>query len=181
MGEDYITFTQINDFLFSPASLYMHGSFADMRANFYKEKAQIAGSIEHEAIEEGRYSSRKNIIQAKTVYSHKYKILGKIDVYDMDKKELIERKNRVSKIYKGHIFQVWAQYFALKEHGFEVEKIFIYSKEDNKKYEIPLPDEKGEKEFAKVLKQIRKFRAEELLKTHTDQKGALSIYGKLAW
>jgi len=179
--EEYITFTQINDFLFSPASLYMHAAYSEKAASFFKQKPQIEGSIAHEAIEEGKYSTSAHTVSAKTVFSEKYGILGKIDIYDAKSKILIERKNRISKIYIGHIYQVWAQYFAMREHGFEVKKIYIYSKKDNKKYEIKLPNKKDEKEFAKVLKQIREFKAEKLLQNHTDQKGAKSIYGALAW
>ncbi len=181
MGEDYITFTEINDFLYSPASLYLHASFRDKTANLYKEKSQVAGSLEHEAIEEGRYSTRKNVLQAKTVYCEKYNLLGKIDTFDIEKGELVERKNRVSKIYLGLIYQTWAQYFALREYGFVVRKIFIYSKQDNKKYEIKIPDEKDEKNFAKMIERIREFKAETLLDNETDKNGALSIYGSLAW
>ena len=179
--EDYITFTQINDFLFSPASLYLHGAFEDKAYQLYKERAQVAGSIEHEAIEEGRYSTRKNILQAKTVYCEKYKILGKIDTFDTKTGELVERKNRVSKIYLGLIYQVWGQYFALREMGYKVKKIYIYSKQDNKKYEIKLPSKEDEKEFASLLEKMRNFEAKELLKDKTDTRGAMSIYGALSW
>jgi len=179
--EDYITFTQINDFLFSPASLYLHGAFEDKAYQLYKERAQVAGSIEHEAIEEGRYSTRKNILQAKTVYCEKYKILGKIDTFDTKTGELVERKNRVSKIYLGLIYQVWGQYFALREMGYKVKKIYIYSKQDNKKYEIKLPNKKDEKAFEALLEKMRNFKAKDLLAAPTDKNGAMSIYGALSW
>lgn len=181
MGEEYITFTQINDFLYSPASLYMHGSFVDKASKSFKEVAQIAGSIEHEAIEEGRYSSHKNILQAKTVYCEKYKILGKIDTFNIETGELIERKNKVSALYRGLVYQVWAQYFALREMGYDVKKLFLYSKQDNKKYAIKKPDEKDEKEFADLLAKMRETSPSELLAFKVDENGKQSIYGELAW
>ncbi len=181
MGEDYITFTQINDFLYSPASLYMHGSFADKASGSFKAKAQIAGTLEHEAIEEGRYSSHKDILQAKTIYSEKYKILGKIDIFNTKTGELIERKNRVSAIYRGLVYQVWAQYFALREMGYDVKKLYIYSKQDNKKYEIKKPTQKDEEEFADLLRKMRTMNPMELLQHSADANAKQSIYGELAW
>ena len=179
--EDYITFTQINDFLFSPASLYLHSAFVDKAHTFYKEKAQVAGTIEHSAIEDGRYSTRKNVLQAKTVYCEKYKILGKIDTFDVDTGELVERKNKISKIYLGFIYQLWAQYFALREMGYNVRKLSLYSKTDNKKYSIKFPSKKDEKDFEKVLTEMRNFNVENLSKTSVDANGAMSIYGALSW
>ncbi len=181
MGEEYITFTQINDFLYSPASLYLHGSFVDKAGAFFKERAQVAGSLEHEAIEEGRYSTRRMILQAKTVYSERFGIVGKIDIFDVDKGELVERKNRVSELYLGYVYQVWAQYFALRETGYAVRKLSIYSKQDNKKYEVKKPSREDEKKFGEVLDKIRSFDAENLICENMDERARLSIYGTLAW
>ena len=181
MGEEYITFTQINDFLYSPASLYLHGSFADKAGAFFKERAQIEGSLEHEAIEGGRYSTRASVLQAKTVYSEKYGIVGKIDIFDTESGELVERKNRVSKLHLGYIYQVWAQYFALQEMGYTVKKLFIYSKQDNKKYEIKKPNKKDEAEFAHLLEVMRNFDVNKLTRESVDERAKLSIYGTLAW
>ena len=38
-------------------------------------------------------------------------------------------------------YQLYAQYFCLREMGYEVEKLKLYSLDDNKVYEIPLPNE----------------------------------------
>ncbi len=181
MGDDYITFTQINDFLYSPASLYLHGAFAEKVGAFYKAKSQVAGSIEHEAIEDGRYSSSLDILQAKTIYSERFRLVGKIDTFNTKTGELVERKNKVSKLYKGLVYQVWAQYFALTEMGYSVKKMFIYSKTDNKKYPVKKPNKKDEEDFKKVLNKMRSMSVDELLKKSVDSRGALSIYGTLSW
>lgn len=92
-----------------------------------------------------------------SVYSEKYKLVGKIDIYDQKNKILIERKNLVKKIYDGYIFQLYAQMFALQEAKYEVKELKIHSLIDNKRYDIPMPTKKDEKRFANLIKKIRKF------------------------
>ena len=75
-----------------------------------------------------------------TVYSEKYNLLGKIDLYHIDKQSLIERKTKIKKIYDGQRFQIWAQMFCLEEMGYPVKKMQIYSLKDNKTYLIEHPE-----------------------------------------
>ena len=76
----------------------------------YQSKAQINGTKAHEKVDNEQYSTRKNVITALDVYSEKYRIIGKIDIYDGDKRLLVERKKHINKIYDGYIFQLYAQY-----------------------------------------------------------------------
>ena len=107
----------------------------------YQSSDQINGTSAHEAIDGGTYSKDPNVLMAKDVYCEKYGLIGKIDIYDKKKKILRERKKRVKTIYDGYVFQVYAQYFALKEMGYDVNGIEIYSFDDNRTYTIELPED----------------------------------------
>ena len=75
------------------------------------------------------------------VYSDKYRLYGKIDIYDADKKILTERKKHVTRIYDGYVFQLYAQYYAMLEMGYEIKGLEIRSLDDNRRYIVKLPDE----------------------------------------
>lgn len=125
----------------------------------YKGEKQLNGSNVHESIDTSCYSTSKNVLQSLDIYCEQYNIIGKIDVFDKDKGELIERKKRIIRIYDGYIFQVYAQYYALTEMGYKVNSISLYSYDDNKKYPIPLPkdDKKMNEKFIKVIDDINNF------------------------
>ncbi len=155
--EPYIQISKINDFIFCPKSIYFHGIYENFSEKTYHQSPQVKGKIKHESIDKGKYSTAKKYLQGLEVYSEKYNLAGKIDIYDRDAKALIERKNKISKIYDGYKYQLYAQYFCMVEMGFEVEKLFFYSMSDNKKYKIDLPKGKELEEFEKTIDQIRNF------------------------
>jgi CRISPR-associated protein Cas4 len=105
----------------------------------YHTESQIRGKAAHEAIDEKTYSTCKNILQGMEVYSEKYGLCGKIDIYDQDERTLIERKKHIEVIYDGYVFQIYAQYFCLTEMGYPVESMFFYSFDTNRKYSVELP------------------------------------------
>jgi CRISPR-associated protein Cas4 len=74
------------------------------------------------------------------IYSHKHKIAGKIDIYNSETKTLIERKKKIKKVYDGHRYQLYAQYFCMLEMGYNVQNLQIYSLTDNMSYPIPMPN-----------------------------------------
>ncbi len=154
--EQYIQITKLNDFTFCPLSLYFHGLYEKYDQNLYHEEAQKAGKIRHENIDEGRYSSRKRYLQGLPVYSARFGLCGKIDIYDREEKSLIERKNKVEKIYDGYKYQLYAQMECMMEMGYEVEKLFIHSLSDNKRYEIRMPDFEDMEALIKIINNINK-------------------------
>ena len=158
--EDYIQISKINDFIFCPYSLYFHGIYENFSEKTYHDSPQTRGKIKHENIEEGRYSSAKKYLQGIDVYSEKYGLAGKIDIYDKEEKTLIERKNKVAKIYDGYRYQLYAQYFGLAEMGHETERIKIHSLSDNKRYDIPLPVGRELEKFEAVIAAMKNFRME---------------------
>lgn len=172
--EAYIQISKINDFLYSPKSLYLHKVYESFDPKVYHELPQQTGKINHEGIENKTYSTSKNFIQGKTVYSQKYNILGKIDIYDLKKKALIERKTRVKRIFQGYRYQLYAQMFAMQEMGYEVKSLFIHSLEDNKRYEISLPNLHDIRQFEKIINKMKSFELEGI--ESKDFKSSISIY-----
>lgn len=154
-----ILFTWLNDFIFCPVSIYFHNIFGESSGIAFQETSQINGTAAHNAIESGSYSTRKDVISAMMVYSSNYGLIGKIDVYDILKKKLIERKKHIKKIYDGYIFQLFGQCFALREMGYEVNSLALYSLDDNKTYPIPLPEKNNHllEKFEKTIRDIKEF------------------------
>lgn len=155
--ESHIQISKINDFIFCPYSLYYHSIYENFSQKVYHGSAQTKGKIKHECIDTGKYSTAKKFLQGIDVYCEKYELCGKIDIYDQENKSLVERKNKVVKIYDGYKYQLYAQYFCLKEMEYEVKKMFIHSLSDNKRYEIELPAGDELEKFEKVLESMRNF------------------------
>ena len=59
-------------------------------------------------------------------------IMGVIDIYKGEQRLLIERKNNLKQIFKGQIYQLWAQYFCMVEMGFTMDdSVVIFDVADN--------------------------------------------------
>lgn len=155
--QDFIQISKINDFIFCPFSIYLHGIYESFSEKTYHSSYQTRGKLKHESVDTGKYSTSKSVLQGLEVYSEKYELVGKIDTLDTEKKKLVERKNKIIKIYDGYRYQLYAQYFCLVEMGYSIEEMSLYSISDNKNYPIPLPDKNTTEEFEAVLEKIRKF------------------------
>lgn len=162
--ETYIKLSTLNDFIYCPKSIYYHELYSNYNKNIYQEKAQKEWSIVHQAIDNKTYSTRKNIIQSLSVYSDYYKIAWKIDIFNVETWELIERKNQIfkdqnwkEKIYRWQRYQLWGQMFCLEEMWYEVKSLWIYSAKDNKKYRIYKPSAKEIIEFEWILEKYKNF------------------------
>lgn len=90
--EDIILLTWLNDFIFCPISIYYHNIYGDSDRIAFQEDFQINGTAAHNSIEKGGYSTRKSVLCSMPVYSRKYGLLGKIDVFDTSRGKLVERK-----------------------------------------------------------------------------------------
>lgn len=125
----------------------------------YQDTDQINGTAAHKTVDTNIYSTDHSILQGIDVYSERYNLIGKIDTYYSKTGILRERKKKIKQIYDGYIYQVYAQYFALKEMGYDVKKIELYSIDDNKKYPVALPEEDNEMlmKFESLIKEIREF------------------------
>lgn len=136
-----INISNLNDFIFCPASIYFHNLYQGQSESMYEETTQVLGKQVHQSIDRQNYSTSTDVLQGIPVYSEALNLFGKIDLLEVSKKHLIERKRQVKQIFDGYVFQVYAQYFCLSEMGYEIQKISIRSYIDNKVYSIKLPDE----------------------------------------
>lgn len=157
--EEQILISYLNDFIFCPVSIYFHKLYGNMDTILYQVESQINGKNAHYSIDNNKYSTKRNVLQGIDVFCEKYNIIGKIDIFDIESKTLIERKNTVKVIYDGYIFQLYAQYYSLQEMGYDVDFLRIHSITDNKTYNIKLPDEDliMKQKFEKLLKDIKDF------------------------
>lgn len=178
---DYIPITYLNDFIFCPRSIYFHQLCEGENQMLYHRKEQTNGRFKHESVENKNYSTKRNILQGIYVYSEKYKLCGKIDLFDIDKGVLSERKARIKEIYDGYVFQLYAQYFSLMEMGYAVNKLSLYSYDDNKSYDVLLPkDNIGMFEkFEKTISRINGFNFNEIPLEINKQKCLNCVYEPL--
>ena len=176
--ETYIKISTLNDFIYCPKSIYFHELYNKYNTYIYHTNYQQEWKFNHESIDNFRYSNKKDILQSLTVYSHKYQLLGKIDLYDKSKHILIERKTKIKQIYLGYKYQVWAQYLCLEEMWYKIEKIYLYSLKDNKKYEVEIPQWEKLEKFTKFLEKYRHFDIHNYTQTNPN-KCKMCIYNKL--
>ena len=158
--ESYLMISFLNDFIFCPRSIYFHQLYGNMSTKVYHTNIQTKGLTAHKTVDSQSYSTAKTILQGIEVYSDTYRLCGKIDTFDIKKKLLVERKKKIKVIYDGYIFQLFAQYFCLKDMGYQVDKLKLYSMDDNKSYEVNLPehDQSMYLKFKKLLTAIGEFK-----------------------
>jgi CRISPR-associated protein Cas4 len=140
MTENVILMSNINDFIFCPVSIYFHNLMGNADKMMSQSEFQINGTHSHRTIENKGYTSRKDVLQGMEVYCEKYDVMGRIDLFDIKRGMLTERKKKISRLFDGQIFQVYAQYFALKEMGYSVNAIRIHSMDDNKNHDVVIPE-----------------------------------------
>lgn len=175
--EFYLKISYLNDFIFCPLSIYYHQLYGELSPRMYQSTAQLEGKAVHAAIDEKRYSTHKNILQGLEVYSEKYNLCGKIDIFDVDKGLLTERKKHIKIIYDGYIFQLYAQCLCLREMGHTVRQLRFYSSDDNKVYPILLPENNTEmfEKFKATNEAMQKF-SPDIFEPHNSDKCCSCIY-----
>ncbi len=163
-----ILITELNDFIFCPVSIYFHKLYGNMETRLYQSSDQINGTAAHKVVDTKKYTDKKSVLMSLDVYCEKYGLTGKIDIFDIEKGMLRERKKRVKSIYDGYVFQIYAQYYSLIEMGYRVDLLEIYSMDDHKSYPIPLPsqDKEMQLKFEKVINDIRNFNIETFYQTN---------------
>lgn len=178
--ESYIKISNINDFLYCPVSIYLHNLYEGFNTKTYHQTPQIVGRYNHESLDTNTYSSARRFVGGMEVYSERLGVAGRIDLYDAEKKQLIERKTRIKEIHIGYRYQIYAQYYCMIEMGYEIDKMFLHSLEDNRRLKIPIPDDNEKAKFEQVLAEMRTFDMS-AVREHSCMRCSESIYGALAW
>jgi CRISPR-associated exonuclease Cas4 len=178
--EQLIQISKLNDFLYSPKSLYFHSVYESFDTQVYHDTPQVVGNANHENIDYSKYSSAKRYTQGLCVYSEKYKLIGKIDIFDTQNQALIERKTKIKHIYQGYKTQLYAQFFCLTEMGYTVERLFLHSLQDNKRYLVDLPNSEDLMQFESLISDINNYDVLSASQDwNTENKDSHTIYQEL--
>lgn len=178
--EQLIQISKLNDFLYSPKSLYFHSVYEGFNSETYHDTPQTIGRANHLAIDAKKYSSSKKYLQGITVYSEIFGLIGKIDIFNKQTKTLIERKTKIKTIHPGYKMQLFAQYYCMLEMGYEVQNLALHSLEDNKRYKIEIPNEKDLANLENLIHSINEYDVEEDSKFwHFETKDNNTIYQEL--
>jgi|LauGreDrversion4_2_1035121.scaffolds.fasta_scaffold18478_3 CRISPR-associated protein Cas4 len=179
--EDYILISWLNDYIFCPYSIYLHNVYSAVDTKLYYTTAQTKGAAAHASIDGAKYSTHKDDLCGIEVYSNHYGLCGKIDLFQQNKKLLVERKRKIATIYDGYRYQLYAQYFALLEMGYEVKEICFHSLIDNKRYPVELPSGAELDKFEQVVNEVKQFNPDQIKDTLVTniQKCRYCIYRQL--
>ena len=123
----------------------------------YHASPQTKGKLSHATIDEKTASNKKDDLQSLPIIFLRLGIMGKIDIYRTKEKLLIERKYNLKTIYRGQLYQLWAQYFCMKEMGYEVEKLAFYEISTNKTTFVELPTKEDRAELEKLIEDFRNY------------------------
>lgn len=133
----------------------------DTDEELFHATPQVRGKLEHESVDKKTASTRKNDLMNLPVFSEKYGLVGKIDIYKGDQQHLIEKKYQLKNIYQGQIYQLWAQMFCLEEMGYSVKRLSLYETSTNKSIPIELPNENDVRKFAEFIEKYHHYSPDE--------------------
>lgn len=128
-----------------------------MDKGLYQDAPQIIGTQAHESIDFKRYSNSKGLILSLPISSDELGIMGRIDMYRPDFGRLIERKYQLKNIYRGQLYQIWAQYYCMLEMGYSVHELLFYEISKNKVHPISLPTSNEWDELHQFITAFREF------------------------
>lgn len=154
---DYISISQLNDFVFCPYSIYLHNVYMDTDEDLYHATPQTRGAAAHKSVDRKTASSKKDEILALPVFSEELGVMGKIDVYRSGERLLIERKYLLKQVFQGQIYQLWAQYFCMLEMGYDIEKLSFYEISTNRMIPVELPGCDGKTELVDFIARFRNY------------------------
>lgn len=142
----------LNDFVFCPYSVYLHQVFDKNSDDLFSALPQQRGKTAHWDIDQFETKELREVLKGAFIISKRLGIFGKIDTFYVLDKKLVESKYEIKTIYKGYLYQLWCQYFALIEMGYEVQFIHLYSIKNNKTIVVDIP---GVSEFTELQNNIR--------------------------
>lgn len=155
-----IPITNLNDFLFCPYSIYLHGVYHGAEGETVKATVQNKGTLTHQK-ENSEKRSQQGVITELPVISEKIGIQGVIDSLDTLTGTLTEYKNHLKGPFKGQIIQIQAQALCLHEMGYEVKIARLLVLSDRHVIEVPLPSRAEKKEITKLVKKIKAYNPED--------------------
>ena len=147
----------LNDFIFCPYSIYLHNVYMETDKDMYQAVPQIQGTIAHTTVDNKTTNRAVADVVALPVFSEELGVYGVIDTYKPKERLLVERKFKLSQIYQGQIYQLWAQCFCMIEMGYVVDKLAFYESSKNLVHPIPFPTNKDKQTLLDFIESFRKF------------------------
>lgn len=157
MSEEYISISMLNDFIFCPYSIYLHNVYMSTDEGFYQATPQTKGQAAHQIEDQKTEQSKGCNLIGLPVYSAELGLMGKIDLYKKNTKQLIERKYNLKQIFKGQLYQLWAQYWCMIEMGYEIHAIAFHEISSNTLIPIKLPTDRDKKELKYFINQFKTY------------------------
>lgn len=173
----FLPISYLNDFVFCPYSVYLHQVFDNTDEIIYHAAPQQTGRNAHQSIDEPK-TMPQHVIKGIYVLSWVLGVYGKIDTYYPDEKKLVESKYRITALYRGYYYQLWAQYFALLEMGYEIEELCFYSISDKKVFPVAVPQQTEFEELKQHIHTIFHYDFQQPIKINP-AKCAKCIYASL--
>ena len=167
--ETFMPITYLNDFIFCPYSVYLHQVFDNNSEDQYSASPQQIGKSAHSDIDSFEPFESAETLKGIYVISNKLGVYGKIDTLWVKNKKLIESKYEVKTLYQGYYYQIWCQYFALLEMGYEVLELEFYSIKDSKSIAIELPTQANFNELKEHIRKIAWFDFESEIQTNPEK------------
>lgn len=155
--ETFLPITYLNDFVFCPYSIYLHQVFDTNSEVLYSASPQQTGKAAHGKIDEEKPSRQPQTIKGAYVISNRLGVYGKIDTFYVKQHKLVESKYQIKTLYQGYYYQLWAQYFALTEMGYEVNEICFFSIKDKKTHPVKIPQQQEFDELRSHIRKIARF------------------------
>lgn len=169
--ETFLQITYLNDFVFCPYSIYLHQVFDNSNEELFTALPQHKGKFAHEEIDEFKTCEQQSakVLKGSYVISNRFGIYGKIDKYYVTEKKLVESKFQIKTIYKGYYYQLWAQYFALTEMGYEVNELAFYSIKECCYFPVNIPGDAEAIELRNHISTIARFDFESDIKINPEK------------
>ena len=155
--ETFMPITYLNDFVFCPYSLYLHRVFDENEEVVYSAMPQQKGKSVHGHVDSRPPKSKGGVLKGIYVISTKLGVYGKIDTFYTENGKLIESKYSIKTLYQGYYYQLWAQYFAMVEMGYQVNEMAFFSIRDRKSFPVKLPEKKEYVELKDHIKEIIQY------------------------
>ena len=102
-----ILITQLNDFIFCPASIYFHNLYGETDKMVYQSTQQINGTAAHKSVDQATYTTRKDILSIANKEA-----IEKLDGYlknivkIQDDKTLLGLEGSAARVYFPQIFDI---------------------------------------------------------------------------
>ncbi len=167
--EFFMPISYLNDFVFCPYSVYLHQVFDNNKEETFSALPQQKGKEAHDRVDKNPTKQSKKVLNGIYVISNMLGMYGKIDQYFVNDKILVERKYKLTTIYRGYYYQIWTQFLAIEEMGYEVKELYFHSISNNQRISIAKPKPEEIIELKNHIKKIARFDFEQKINVNPEK------------